>query len=137
MSALGRTAADLAAFLAAAGTAVAEGQRAAAPDAAGAEQSPRPAPPASFALQRAFVEALHADFLAHGAATIARVREEDPAVYVKVCTAILPKELKIERAEELTEDQLDQRIRQLAHALGLEVGAGHAPHGEAEPARPH
>jgi hypothetical protein len=78
-------------------------------------------------LGEAFIEALHDDFLDNGAATIARVREEDPTAYVKVCASLLPKELKIERVDELNDEQLDQRIRQLASIIGVEIGAADAP----------
>lgn len=75
-------------------------------------------------LGEAFVEALHADFDAHGAQVIADVREKDPAAYVRVVASLLPKEFKIETTSDLTDEQLDQRIRQLAAAIGLEVGTG-------------
>lgn len=64
-------------------------------------------------LGEAFIEALHADFAEHGAATIARVRDNDPTAYVKVCAGILPKELKITDERELTDDELVARIKQL------------------------
>lgn len=83
-------------------------------------------------LGEAFIEALHDDFQAHGAATIARVREEDPTAYVKVCASLLPKELKIERMDDLSDEQLDQRIKQLAAVIGLEIGAGGVAGREAE-----
>ena len=83
-------------------------------------------------LGEAFIEALHDDFQAHGASTIARVREEDPTAYVKVCASLLPKELKIERMDDLSDEQLDQRIKQLAAVIGLEIGAGGIAGREAE-----
>jgi len=78
-------------------------------------------------LGEAFVEALHADFEKHGVATIQKVREEKPEQYVKVIASLLPKELKIEATSDLTDEQLDQRIRALAAAIGLEVGVGEPP----------
>jgi hypothetical protein len=86
-------------------------------------------------LGEAFVSALHDDFVEYGPATIAKVRQEDPAAYVRVCASILPKELnvRVDQLEDLSDAELDQRIRQLATAIGLEVGAGKAPAGtEAE-----
>lgn len=92
-------------------------------------------------LGEAFVEALHDDFLAHGPATIARVREEDPTAYVKVCASLLPKEIKVERTEDMTDDELNQRIKQLAAALSLELGGeartGESAGGAQTAARPH
>ena len=75
-------------------------------------------------LGEAFIEALYADFETHGAVTIASVRAEDPTAYVKVCASLLPKELKVATSRELTDEQLDARIRELAAALDLEVGTG-------------
>jgi len=77
-------------------------------------------------LGEAFIEALHDDFQEHGKATIAKVRDEDPVAYVKVCASILPKELnvKVDPLDELTDEQLEQRIRQLAAALNLSVEDG-------------
>ena len=92
-------------------------------------------------LGEAFVEALHQDFLDHGPATIARVREEDPTAYVKVCASLLPKEIKVERTEDMTDDELNQRIKQLAAALSLELGGeartGEPAGGAQTAARPH
>jgi hypothetical protein len=75
-------------------------------------------------LGEAFLEALAADFDAHGAATIARVRDEDPTAYVKVCASILPKELNVKVEDDLSDEQLDRRIRQLAAALDLAIEGG-------------
>lgn len=80
-------------------------------------------------LGEAFVAALHDDFLEHGKATIEKVRKEDPTAYVKVCASLLPKEIKVERTEDMTDDELNQRIKQLAAALSLELG-GEARTGE-------
>lgn len=69
-------------------------------------------------LGEAFISALHDDFVAHGVETIARVREEKPAEYVKVCASLLPKEISLSTHDELSDEQLQERIRQLAAALG-------------------
>ena len=71
-------------------------------------------------LGEAFIAALHDDFESHGMETIARVREERPQDYMKVVASLLPKEFKIETVTELTDEQLDSRIRQLANLF--EVG---------------
>jgi len=77
-------------------------------------------------LGEAFVEALHADFTDHGVAAIVKVREERPHEYLKVVASLLPKELKIERVDELSDSELDQRIRQLAGIIGVEIGTAGA-----------
>jgi hypothetical protein len=81
-------------------------------------------------LGEAFIQALHDDFTEHGVATIVKVREERPHEYLKVVAGLLPKELKIERADELSDSELDQRIRQLAGIIGVEVGVPGAPRAE-------
>ena len=44
-----------------------------------------------------FLAELYNDFEANGKAAIERVREEDPAAYLRVIVSVLPKELKIDR----------------------------------------
>jgi hypothetical protein len=100
-----------------------------------AEDEP-PAHPAFAALGPAFLDALLADFAAHGAEAIRRCREESPATYLRICAGLLPKQLKIEGANELDDAELDKRIRQLAGRLALEIGAGGAVDGEGEAAEP-
>lgn len=52
-------------------------------------------------LGTAFLEAMHADFNAHGVEVIGTVRTEKPDQYLKVVASILPKE--IEASEELAQ----------------------------------
>lgn len=92
-------------------------------------------------LGEAFIAALHDDFIENGPETIQRVREEKPDQYLKVVASILPKELKVTTEVELSDDELDRRIRQLAAALELEIGGeggtGEAAGGETAPGRTH
>ncbi len=83
-------------------------------------------------LGEAFVSALHDDFAEHGVAALAKVREDDPATYMRVIAGLLPKEFKIETTSDLTDEQLDARIRTLADVIGLQIGAGVAAGGEGE-----
>jgi len=59
-------------------------------------------------LGEAFVEALHADFTAHGVAAIEKVRIERPQDYVKVIASLLPKqvEIKDDAFGDLSDEQL-------------------------------
>ena len=86
-------------------------------------------------LGEAFIEALYADFTEHGVAAIEMVRAAKPDQYLKVVASILPKELKVTTEIELNDEQLDQRIRQLAAALDIglrgEDRVGEAADGEA------
>jgi len=74
------------------------------------------------ALGEAFIKALHDDFAVNGVAVIEAVRTEKPDQYMKVVASLLPKEFKIETTSDLTDEQLDARIRTLANLI--EVGIG-------------
>lgn len=70
-------------------------------------------------LGEAFIEAMHDDFEKHGSSVIERVRDEKPDQYLKVIASILPKDLNvnINQMDDLTDDQLIQRIRSLDSAI--------------------
>ena len=55
-----------------------------------------------------FVAAMYEDFMAHGPEAIMKVRNEHPAVYLKVLALILPKELHIKQTnlEDIPEEEL-------------------------------
>jgi hypothetical protein len=72
-------------------------------------------------LGEAFIQDMFADWQEHGVATIAKMREERPHEYVKVVASILPKEVKIERLDDMNDDDLAKRIRQLAADIGVAV----------------
>lgn len=78
----------------------------------------------------AFIEALYDDFKDHGVTAIQAAREADPMGYVRVCAGLLPKELKIEKTDELSDRELDERIRQLASIIGIEVRVFEPARGE-------
>lgn len=66
-----------------------------------------------------FISDLYADWQEHGVETLAKVRDEKPDQYLKVIASILPKDLNvnINQMDDLTDDQLIQRIRQLDSAI--------------------
>ncbi len=66
-----------------------------------------------------FLADLSADFEKHGAAAIERVREEDPATYIRVIASLLPKELKVERSryEDMSEEEIDGAILRASRLL--------------------
>lgn len=83
-------------------------------------------------LGEAFLAALHDDFAEHGVEVIQKVRATEPAAYMRVIASTLPKELKIETSSDLSDEQLDARIRQLASLFevgvaGVAGGASPAP----------
>lgn len=85
-------------------------------------------------LGEAFLADFHEDWLEHGAAAIREVRETRPQDYLKAAVSILPKELKVIVGDydELSEDELDRRIRALASAVSLEIRAGESAGREEE-----
>jgi hypothetical protein len=69
-----------------------------------------------------FVEDLYRDWHENGAAVLETLRTKRPQDYVRAVIAVLPKEIKVEHSAEMTDDQLIQRIRQLASELGIALG---------------
>ena len=60
-----------------------------------------------------FLLALAADFKKHGAAAIEKVREQQPAAYMKICALLVPREMKVERSggvKAMTEEQIVDAI---------------------------
>ncbi|WP_245477529.1 MULTISPECIES: hypothetical protein [unclassified Mesorhizobium] len=94
-----------------------------------------------------FLEAIRADFRAHGAGVIAEVRTEKPDQYLKIVLSVLPKDLprdllvNINSLDALSDDEIRQRIRGLEAVLrpflqekpGLEK-PGRGEEGISEPA---
>lgn len=99
-------------------------------------------------LGEAFIQALHDDFNEHGIETIAKVRETQPAQYVKVIASLLPSEHRLtinDQFSEMSDDELAQRVRALTETLAPFLGdragepvegAGSAK-GKAKPSRVH
>jgi hypothetical protein len=81
------------------------------------------APAKEDGLDTAFVDALSLDFLAHGASAIAKVREDDPVTYMKLCAQVLPKVLinNMDPLETLSDEELRERVRQLAKKAGFRL----------------
>lgn len=83
-------------------------------------------PPAP--LDRCFLAALREDFLHHGAAVIARVREEDPLGYLKLCASMVPKTASdaADPLEQMGDDELLEQARKAAAQIGLALAANTA-----------
>jgi hypothetical protein len=71
-----------------------------------------------------FLKALHDSFKTGGVAAIEACRQGDPVQYVKIIASILPKELnvKLDAFEEMTDDELIDRIRTLEGAVNAALG---------------
>jgi hypothetical protein len=72
-----------------------------------------------------FLLALAADFKKHGAAAIEKVREQQPAAYMKICALLVPREMKVERSgglKAMSDEQLDAAIEALQSMLEARAG---------------
>jgi hypothetical protein len=84
-------------------------------------------------LSMAFVEALGKEFDAHGEEAIRIMRKENPADFLKIIAAIVPKEFEItdSRLNEIPDDELDAFIefakRHLARGIAANADSGKEP----------
>jgi hypothetical protein len=65
----------------------------------------------------AFVTELHADFVKHGASAIRKARRTSALQYLRICAAVLPKDVTFKQEsefEDMTDEEIEQRI---AHIL--------------------
>lgn len=71
-----------------------------------------------------FIEAMHADFKAHGKAAIETVRKEKPDQYLKVIASIVPKDLNVNvnNYDDMSDDDLRNELRGLAASLATLLG---------------
>lgn len=78
-------------------------------------------------LGEAFIQALQEDFEAHGIVAVQTVRAEKPDQYLKVIASLMPKEHRVsfeDEFNEMTDDEIAGRIRQLAASLAPFLGDG-------------
>lgn len=73
-------------------------------------------------LGEAFLVALETDWKENGKAALGEAREKDPAGYVRVVASLLPKDVNVkhtilEEIEELSDDELRERIEQLERSV--------------------
>jgi hypothetical protein len=85
---------------------------------------------------RDFLLALAADFKKHGAAAIEKVRKQQPAVYMKICALLVPREMQVEHSggvKSMTDEQIERSI-ELKEMLAQRDAAANAKviEGEAE-----
>lgn len=73
-----------------------------------------------------FLEDLHGHWEKNGKVALDMCLEDNPSAYVKVVASILPKELnvKVDPYEEMSDDELDRRLRELAaEVLGVRTAS--------------
>jgi hypothetical protein len=76
-----------------------------------------------------FLLALAADFKKHGAAAIEKVRKQQPAIYMKICAFLVPKEMQVEHSggvKAMSDEQLEQAIQLLREAIAKRDAAANA-----------
>ena len=88
-------------------------------------------------LGEAFFNDLYAEWLEYGPEVITKVREEQPAVFLKVVASTLPKNLNISTnnaLEELSTEEIDKMILALRDEIAAHTEAGEEAEAEAEAA---
>src|SRR6516164_6147555 len=77
------------------------------------------------ALSEEVICALLRDFRKHGEKAIAKVRRDQPGVYLKVIALLIPREHKVEhrnRVKELSDEQLEAMIEYFEASLAAQAG---------------
>jgi hypothetical protein len=78
------------------------------------------------ALSEEVICALLRDFRLHGQKAVARVRQTQPAAYLKILALLVPREHKVEHSttlKDLTDEQLEAMIEYIEAALAAQAGA--------------
>jgi hypothetical protein len=87
---------------------------------------------------KAFLEALAADFRKGGPEAIAKVRKQQPAAYMKICALLVPREMKVEHSggvKAMSDEEIEQAIELIQTMLAARAGeAAKVIEGTAEPA---
>jgi len=66
----------------------------------------------------AFIADVYADWLEHGISTLVRVREKQPAAYLRIVAALLPQHIEVsDDVGLLSDDELDARLKLVEAAL--------------------
>jgi hypothetical protein len=91
-------------------------------------------------LSEKFLADFHAVWEDQGLEALQKVAESDPSTFVRVAASLLPRKLKLLHIE-LSDEQLEAHITQLAADLGLALGPAERVRGAADgaqaPVRPH
>ena len=76
------------------------------------------------------IEDLYEHWQKNGMKAIEAMFEERPHEYVRAVVSILPREVKIENVDSMTDEELRNRIRQLAAGLGISIAGRTSGTGE-------
>ena len=97
--------------------------------AAGAAAEPPATPIDADNLDEAFVKALEDDFFKNGPTAIAAMRSEKPTEYMKLIAAVRGKDPNdaTNRVREMSDEELDRCIQELAARAGYDIRPAAAP----------
>ena len=74
-------------------------------------------------INQAYIDAIAAEFEAHGVSALEKVRKEMPHVFLRLVAELLPKQVQVEHGlADMTDEQLGQRIAELNAAIANELG---------------
>jgi hypothetical protein len=80
-------------------------------------------------LTETLISTIADDFAEHGAAAIARVRAEDPTMYLRIVSTLVPRDLILEHEQrpdvdyaELTDDECNELMRAESRRRLMEIG---------------
>jgi Family of unknown function (DUF5681) len=89
-------------------------------------------------LSEEIICALLRDFRQHGQKAVARVRQTQPAAYLKICALLVPREMQLEHKggiKEMSDEQLETAIEMLTAIVDQKLGeSAKVIEGKAEPA---
>jgi hypothetical protein len=91
------------------------------------------------AFNKRFLLDLAEDWQEHGREVFKRVRRESPATYLKVCAALVPREMKVEHSggvKAMTDEQIEQAIEAIQAMLAAREAGENAKVIEALPEIP-
>jgi hypothetical protein len=86
-------------------------------------------------LSEKFILALHDDFVEHGSAVIAQVRQERPEIYLKIIASIVPRELHFRGTnafDGMSDEELSTLLVDVRRSLSARAGEG-SPEGSHTP----
>jgi hypothetical protein len=78
---------------------------------------------------KAFLEALAADFRKGGPEAIAKVRKQQPAAYMKICALLVPREMQVEhtnRIKQMTDEELEAAVELLQGMIDAKLAGANA-----------
>jgi len=74
-------------------------------------------------INQAYIDAIAAEFEAHGVSALEKVRKKMPHVFLRLVAELLPKQVQVEHSlSDMTDEQLRQRIAELDAAIANELG---------------